>query len=88
MSRLTRDGTAEPVSRYQILRRECKQGNIHFPCLADHLQDWQPYPVEPYSCYMWNHTYALSSLLLLFIVKVTQLAVVNSCTSVPGVIFK
>ena len=32
MSRLTRDGTAEPVSRDQILRRERGQGNIHFPC--------------------------------------------------------
>ena len=31
MSRLTRDGTAEPVSRDLILRRERGQGNIHFP---------------------------------------------------------
>ena len=31
MSRLTRDGTAEPVSRDQILRRERSQGIIHFP---------------------------------------------------------
>ena len=31
MSRLTRDGTAKPVSRDQILRRERGQGNIHFP---------------------------------------------------------
>ena len=44
MSRLTRDGTAEPVSRDQILRRERGQGNIHFPCSADLVQDWQPYP--------------------------------------------
>ena len=36
----------------QILRRERGQGNIHFPCSADHVQDWQPYPVDPYSCYM------------------------------------
>ena len=43
--RLTRDGTAEPVSRDQILRRERGQRNITFPCLADHEQDWQPYPV-------------------------------------------
>ena len=56
MSRLTRDGTAEPVSRDQILRRERGQGNIHFPCSADHEQDWQPYPVDPYSCYMCDHT--------------------------------
>ena len=39
MSRLTRDGTAEPVSRNQILRRERGQGSINFPCSGDHLQD-------------------------------------------------
>ena len=49
MSRLTRDGTAEPVSRDQILRHIRGQGNIHFPCSADHEQDWQPYPVDRYS---------------------------------------
>ena len=31
MSRLTRDGTAGPVSRDQILRRERRQGNFHLP---------------------------------------------------------
>ena len=41
MSRLTRDGTPEPVSRDQILRHERGQGNIHFPCSAAHKQDWQ-----------------------------------------------
>ena len=34
MSRLTRDGTAEPVSRDQILRREREQEIINFPCSA------------------------------------------------------
>ena len=57
MSRLTQDGTAEPVSRDQILRRERGQEHTHFPCSADHVQDWQPYPVDPYSCYMYDHTY-------------------------------
>ena len=52
MSRLTRDGTAEPVSRGQILRREREQGNILSSCSADHEQDWQPYPVDPYSSCM------------------------------------
>ena len=35
--------------------------SIHFlPCSADHVQDWQPYPVDPYSsCYMCDHTYIL-----------------------------
>ena len=55
MSRLTRDGTAETVSRDQFLRREREQGNIIFPCSADHEQDWQPYPVDQYSCYMCDH---------------------------------
>ena len=57
MSRLTRDGTAEPVSRDQILRHARGQGNIHFPCSADHEQDWQPCPVDPYSAICDDHTY-------------------------------
>ena len=57
MSRLMRDGTAEPVSRDQIFRREREQGNMNFSCSADHVQDWQPYPVDPYSCNMCDYTY-------------------------------
>ena len=57
MSRLTRDGTAEPVSRDQILRHARGQGNIHLPCSADHEQDWQPYPVDPYSVICDDHKY-------------------------------
>ena len=59
MSRLARgDGTAEPVSRDQILRRERGQGNNNFPCSADHEQDWQPYPIDPYyfAIYVCDHT--------------------------------
>ena len=52
-----RAGTAELVSRDQILKRERKQGNIHFPCLADHEQDRQPYPVDPYSTISDDHKY-------------------------------
>ena len=52
VSGLTRDGTAKPVSQDQILRRERGHGNMHFPSLANHEQDWQPYPVDPYSFYM------------------------------------
>ena len=59
MSRLTRGGTAEPVSRDQVLRHARGQGNIHFPCSADHEQDWQPYPVDPYSAICDDHTYIL-----------------------------
>ena len=57
MSRLTQDGTAEPVSRDQTLKRKRGQGNINFPCSADHEKDWHPYPVDPYSCYMCDHAY-------------------------------
>ena len=56
MSRLTRDGTAEPVLR--DLRRKRRQGNTQFPCSADHEQNWQPYPVDPYF-YMCDQVYIL-----------------------------
>ena len=56
MNRLTRNGKAEPVSRDQILRHVRGQGDIHFPCSADHEQDWQPYPVDPYSAICDDHT--------------------------------
>ena len=63
MSSLTRDGTAEPVSRDQILRREHgPQGNINFPCSGDHEQDWQPYPVDSYSSHMCDQTYTHTAL--------------------------
>ena len=45
MSRVTRDGTAKPVSRDQILTREHEYGKIFFPFAADHEQDWQSYTV-------------------------------------------
>ena len=51
-----RDGTVETVSRDQTLRHERGQGNINLPCSADHEQDWQPYAVDPYSCYVCDHT--------------------------------
>ena len=57
MSRLKRNGTAEPVSRDQVLRHALGQENRHFPCSADHKQDWQPYPVEAYSAICDDHTY-------------------------------
>ena len=67
MSKLTRDGTAEPVSRGRILRRARGQGNVNFPCSADHEQDWQPYPVDPYSAICDGHTYIDILLILYFI---------------------
>ena len=62
MSRLTRDGTAKPVSRNQILRRERGQGK--FPCSADHKQDWQPYAVDWYSAVYHDHTYMYTYIVL------------------------
>ena len=59
MSRLTQDGTAEPVSRDQILRHVRRQGNNNFPCSADHDQDWQPYPVDPYSAICDDHIHKI-----------------------------
>ena len=56
MGRLTRDGTGEPVSRDRIFRHARGQGDIHFLCSADHEQDWQPYPVDPYSATCDDHT--------------------------------
>ena len=56
MSRLTRDETAEPVSRDQILRRVRGHRNIYSPCLADHEQDWQ-HPVDPYSALCDDHSH-------------------------------
>ena len=60
MNRLTQDGTAEPVSRDQILRHAREQANINFPCSADHEQDRPPYPVDPYSAICDDHTYIMA----------------------------
>ena len=70
MSRLTRDGTAEPVSRDQTLRHVRGQGKIHFRCSADLEQDWQPYPVEPYSAICDDHTYYVLIIPLLMVLAV------------------
>ena len=57
LSRQTRGGTAEPVSREDyIIRRERGNGNVYFPCSADHEQDWQPYPVDLHSATWDDHT--------------------------------
>ena len=66
MSRLTRDGTAEPVSQDQILRRKRGQGKNHFPCSADHVQDWQPYPVDPCSYHFISSSVATVSTVVYF----------------------
>ena len=41
-----------------ILRREQGQGKNRFlPSSADHVQEWQPYPVDPYSAICDDHTW-------------------------------
>ena len=57
---------AKPNSRH-----ERGQGNIHFSCSADHVQDWQPYPVDPYSCYMCDHTYIHTCIIVDLVVPFT-----------------
>ena len=49
MNRVTLDGTVEPVPRDEILIRERRQETLHFLCLVDHEQDWQPDPIGLYS---------------------------------------
>ena len=68
MTRLTRDGTAEPVPRDQILRHVWGQVNIYFPYSADHGQDWQPYPLDPYTLLyvMTIHTIIVYNYLSIF----------------------
>ena len=61
MSRFTRDRTTKPVSRDQIPRRERGQGNICFPCSADHVLDCRPYLADIYSCYVCDQTYMAES---------------------------
>ena len=58
MTGLTRDGTAESVSRDQMLRRERGQRKKQFPCSADRDQDSQPNPVDPYSSRSGGHPHA------------------------------
>ena len=50
-----RDGRTRLARTYSQARTG--PGNIHFPCSADHEQDWQPYPVDPYSAIRDDHTY-------------------------------
>ena len=61
MSKLTRDGTAEPVSRGQSLRRVRGPRNLHFPCSANLKQDRQAHPVDSYSTICDDHTYTQQS---------------------------
>ena len=57
MTGLTRDGTAEPITRDQILRRERGQDYFFFSSLADHEHNCQPYPLDPYPPESAHHKY-------------------------------
>ena len=46
-----------------VIRHARGQGNIHVLGSADHEQDWQPYPVDPYSAICDDHTYIDTSLI-------------------------
>ena len=53
MIRLTRTGRRNPSRETKLLGAYGDRGilifPVNFPCSADHEQDWQPYPVDPYS---------------------------------------
>ena len=59
MSRPTRDGTAESVSRGQILRRERGQGNSPVFIFPSQLTTSRIGNLDPYSClvYVFDHRY-------------------------------
>ena len=62
----------ELVSRDQILMRKRGQRTIHFPSSADHEQDWQPYPVDPYFAicndYTYMHIYIYAYIMVMMVV--------------------
>ena len=65
MSGLALDGTAEPVSRDQSLRRERGQGKyVNVSCSVDHKQDWQLYAVDLFSAEGAEHTSTVRGLLV------------------------
>ena len=57
MSRLTRDGTTEPVSRDQILRRVRGPNNISFSLFSRPRAGLTTFTVNSYSAICDDHTY-------------------------------
>ena len=80
-----RDGTAEPVSRDQIIRHAQGQGNITFPCPAHHEQDWQPSPVDPYSAICDDYTYIHTYIHMYKKMKKNNHGDVKNISRTPGV---
>ena len=48
------------ISWDQILRHEREHGE-NYPRSADHEQDWQPYPIDPYSAESADHACIVES---------------------------
>ena len=46
-----------PTSQERTRGQEKMQEKMHFSCSADHVQDWQPYPVDPYCGKSSGRTY-------------------------------
>ena len=86
ISGLMRDGTAEPVSRDHVLRREREQGKVHFPCQAEQRQDYQPYPVDPYSaasaCYRYKPCLKANN--ITFSISLRTCSPISAHISMPG----
>ena len=62
MTRLTRDGTAEPVSRDQNLRRERGQGMFIFPVQLTMCRNGNFTSVDPFPCNMMcDYTHNMNS---------------------------
>ena len=83
MSRLTRDGTAEPVSRDQILRHARGQGNIIFPVqLTTSRIGNRTRLIHTLLYVMTIHTYIRTYLLLYLYQKLDEnnsTVVINKC---------
>ena len=43
------------IPRPNSQARTGTEKKIIIPCLADHEQDWQPYPIDPYSAESAHH---------------------------------
>ena len=54
-------------------RRDRERGKNHFPSSADHEQDWQPYPVDPYSTIiMTTKQYSSTSIELCMVTHIAK----------------
>ena len=90
-SRLTR-GRARPNPSREtkfsgvITNGDRENENTHFPCSADHEQDWQPYPVDLYcATYVYVKTVYLLGLGLSTICEVVNDKLYSTVTTVDSV---